>query len=197
MLLIHTLHLVSVAHRTRQLESWLADTLAAFRNRHERQLAFIPHLVRGMKMAEFGDKYDGDIQSALRGLLKERLALDVAPIDRNAMKRKWAPAPEDENETRAEDSGNHSRAAKNREWFLSSISPNDVCDQKQPKPALRHHLLRRSQLSLEAALPLALTYLRHRALYVVFLLLIPGQFRSCRPQVTCPANLHSANAKPA
>ncbi|KAF8272237.1 hypothetical protein EI94DRAFT_1769963 [Lactarius quietus] len=107
---------IEVAHRTRQLESWLADTLAAFRNRHERQLAFIPHLVRGMKMAEFGDKYDGDIQSALRGLQKERLALDVAPLDRNAMKRKWAPAPEDEDDTRAEESGkyaeNHSRTAK-------------------------------------------------------------------------------------
>jgi len=67
-------------------------------------------------MAEFGDKYDGDIQSALRGLQKERLALDVAPLDRNAMKRKWAPAPEDETETRAEDSGkyteNHSRTTK-------------------------------------------------------------------------------------
>ena len=120
--LIPTLHPVSVAHRTRQLESWLADTLAVFRNRHERQLAVIPHLVRGMKMAEFGDKYDGDIQSALRGLQKERLALDVAPLDRNAMKRKWAPAPEDENETRAEYSGkytdSHSRTAKTREWFL-------------------------------------------------------------------------------
>ena len=117
-----TLHLVSVAHRTRQLESWLADTLAAFRNRHERQLAVIPHLVRGMKMAEFGDKYDGDIQSALRGLQKERLALDVAPLDRNAMKRKWAPAPEDESETRTEDFGkyteNHSRTTKTRKWFL-------------------------------------------------------------------------------
>ena len=116
---IHSLHLLLVAHRTRQLESWLADTLAAFRNRHERQLAVIPHPIRGMKMAEFGDKYDGDIQSALRGLQKDRLALDVAPIDRNAMKRKWAPAPEDEIEPRAEDSGkhtdNHSRAAKNRE----------------------------------------------------------------------------------
>lgn len=89
-------------------------------------------------MAEFGDKYDGDIQSALRGLQKERLALDVAPLDRNAMKRKWAPAPEDENETRAEDSGkytdNHSRTAKTRKSFLSTISPNDVCDHRSQSP---------------------------------------------------------------
>ncbi|KAH9998010.1 hypothetical protein BJV77DRAFT_1065073 [Russula vinacea] len=87
---------IEVAHRTRQLESWLSDTLAAFRDRHERQLAYIPHLVRGMTMAEFGDKYDGDVQAALRGLQKERLIVDVAPLDRNAMKRKWAPVPEEE-----------------------------------------------------------------------------------------------------
>jgi hypothetical protein len=84
-------------------------------------------------MSEFGDKYDGDIQSALRGLQKERLALDVAPIDRNAMKRKWAPATEDENETRTDNPGKHSRAAKNREWFLSPVSPNDVYDQRRTK----------------------------------------------------------------
>jgi hypothetical protein len=70
-------------------------------------------------MAEFGDKYDGDVQAALRGLQKERLAVDVAPIDRNAMKRKWAPAPEEESEIHPEDSGKNSdnnltRAAKNR-----------------------------------------------------------------------------------
>lgn len=71
-------------------------------------------------MAEFGDKYDGDVQAALRGLQKERLTVDVAPIDRNAMKRKWAPAPEGESEIRPEDpsknsDNNHARAAKNRE----------------------------------------------------------------------------------
>ncbi len=111
----------SVAHRTRQLESWLADTLAAFRNRHERHLAYIPHLVRGMTMAEFADKYDGDVQAALRGLQKERLTVDVAPLDRSAMKRKWAPVPEEEHETRPGDSrenanSGHARAAKQREW---------------------------------------------------------------------------------
>ena len=110
-----------MAHRTRQLESWLSDTLAEFRNRHERQLAKIPHLVRGMTMAEFGDKYDGDVQAALRGLQKERLAVDVAPIDRNAMKRKWAPPPEEDHEIRIAGSGKNSensqaRAAKNRAW---------------------------------------------------------------------------------
>ena len=112
--------MLPVAHRTRQLESWLSDTLAAFRNRHEFQLAKIPHVVRGMTMAEFGDKYDGDVQAALRGLRKERLAVDVAPIDRNAMKRKWAPPPEENSETRPAGSGRDpennqaARAAKTR-----------------------------------------------------------------------------------
>ena len=114
-------HLPSVAHRTRQLESWLSDTLAAFRNRHECQLTHIPHLVRGMTMAEFGDKYDGDVQAALRGLQKERLTADVAPMDRNEMKRKWAPVPEEEeHETHLGHPGKntnsgHGRAAKHRE----------------------------------------------------------------------------------
>ena len=113
-------HLALVAHRTRQLESWLSDTLAAFRNRHERQLTYIPHLVRGMTMAEFGDKYDGDVEAALRGLQKERLTVDIAPLDRNEMKRKWAQVPEEEeHETRhsgKNTNSGHGRAAKHREW---------------------------------------------------------------------------------
>ena len=70
-----------------------------------------------MTMAEFGDKYDGDVQAALRGLQKERLTVDVAPLDRNAMKRKWAPVPEEEEEPEIcqGDSGKNSRAAKHCE----------------------------------------------------------------------------------
>jgi hypothetical protein len=72
-----------------------------------------------MTMAEFGDKYNGDVQAALRGLQKERLAIDVVPLDRNAMKRKWAPASEEDSETRPGSPAkipdtNHARAAKNR-----------------------------------------------------------------------------------
>ncbi|KAI0304513.1 hypothetical protein B0F90DRAFT_1809318 [Multifurca ochricompacta] len=117
---------IEVAHRTRQLESWLSDTLAAFRNRHERQLAYIPHLV-------LRDKYDGDIQAALRGLQKERLALDVAPVDRNAMKRKWASTLEEESENRSENSAgntdNHIKASKNPR--IAPPSPR-----KKPPPFL-------------------------------------------------------------
>ena len=73
-------------------------------------------------MEDFGDKYDGDVQAALRGLQKERLTVDVAPLDRSEMKRKWAPVPEEEEHTRLGDSGKnansgHGRAAKHREWL--------------------------------------------------------------------------------
>lgn len=68
-------------------------------------------------MAEFGDKYDGDVQAALRGLQKERLAIDVAPLDRNAMKRKWAPVPEEEEPGDSDKNldNNHARASKHCE----------------------------------------------------------------------------------
>jgi hypothetical protein len=80
-------------------------------------------------MAEFGDKYDGDVQAALRGLQKERLTVDVAPLDRKEMKRKWAPVPEEEElETRLGDPGKnansgHGRPTKHREWSYLPLTP--------------------------------------------------------------------------
>jgi hypothetical protein len=79
-----------------------------------------------MTMAEFGDKYDGDAQAALQGLQKERLTVDVAPLDRNEMKRKWAPVPEEEEHGDHGKNANsgHARAAKHREWsYLLSLTP--------------------------------------------------------------------------
>lgn len=74
-------------------------------------------------MADFGDKYDGDAQAALRGLQKERLTVDVAPLDRNEMKRKWAPVPEEGDSGKNANSG-HARAAKHREWsYLPPLTP--------------------------------------------------------------------------
>ena len=159
-------HPASVAHRTRQLESWLSDTLAAFRNRHERQLTYIPHLVRGMTMAEFGDKYDGDAQAALRGLKKEGLTVDVAPLDRNEMKRKWAPAPEEEEHGKNANSG-HGRAAKHREWsYLAPLTPILTVFITTKFASHLHHPRRNHHPSQEITPLPAYKLQRHQALYV-------------------------------
>ncbi|THH20568.1 hypothetical protein EW146_g819 [Bondarzewia mesenterica] len=103
---------IEVAHRTRQFEAWLADTLANFRMRQEGQILRIPHLVREITMAELTDKYDGDIQACLRGLQKEKMGVDTAPIDRSAMKRKWVASHENDADGRPL-SPSKARAAKN------------------------------------------------------------------------------------
>ena len=87
--------LFSVAHRTRQFEAWLTDCLENFTMHQEGQVSRIPKQVRTMTMREFGDKYDGSIQSALRGFQKERLAAagadaTLGEIDKSMRKRKWA-----------------------------------------------------------------------------------------------------------
>ncbi|KAI0314025.1 hypothetical protein OF83DRAFT_1175143 [Amylostereum chailletii] len=123
---------IEVSHRTRQLESWLADTLAGFRIRHERQIAYIPHLVRSVTMAEFGDRYNGDIQACLRAMQREKLGVDTVPIDRTAMKRKWVASQDGDTEGRGEGSsktgaheGNPARATKAAR--MAPVSP-----QKKP-----------------------------------------------------------------
>lgn len=87
--------LFAVAHRTRQFEAWLTDRLENFTMHQEGQVSRIPRQVRTMTMHEFGDKYDGNIQSALRGFQKERLAAagadaTLGEIDKSIRKRKWA-----------------------------------------------------------------------------------------------------------
>ena len=52
-----------------------------------------------MTMREFGDKYNGDIQAALRGFQKERLETvggtgTLGELDKDARKRKWVASQE-------------------------------------------------------------------------------------------------------
>ncbi|KAG6334704.1 hypothetical protein ID866_4383 [Astraeus odoratus] len=85
-----------VEHRVRQLEEWLAIALKNFRLHQEGLISRIPKLVRSVKMGEFADKYNGDIQACLRGLQKERLGeAEGLEIDRETRKRKWAAALEE------------------------------------------------------------------------------------------------------
>jgi len=122
-------------------------------------------------MAEFGDKYDGDVQAALRGLQKERLTVDVAPLDRNEMKRKWAPVPEEEeHETRKNANSGHARPAKHREWsYLLPLTP--IFDDFYYKKFASHlhHPRRNHHPSQQTTLLPACKLQRHQALYVVLL----------------------------
>lgn len=99
-----------VAHRTRQFEASLADMLENFLNHHEGQVLRVPRLVRGVTMAEFGDKYNGDINECLRGLQKERHGGEPVAIDASVRKRKWqasqdGPGPDEAESSRAVKNG--------------------------------------------------------------------------------------------
>lgn len=59
----------------------------------------IPKQVRGMTMRAFGQKYEGNVQLALRGFQKERLAAaggdaTLGEIDKSMRKRKWVASQE-------------------------------------------------------------------------------------------------------
>jgi len=89
----------TVAHRTRQFESWLADRLENFNMHQEGQVSRIPKQVRNMKMREFGEKYNGNVQAALRGFQKEKFVAAsgdgmLGELDKDARKRKWVASQE-------------------------------------------------------------------------------------------------------
>ncbi|KAF5360527.1 hypothetical protein D9756_004747 [Leucocoprinus leucothites] len=107
----------TVAHRSRQFESWLADRLENFTIHQEGQVSRIPKQVRSMTMREFGEKYQGDIQAALRGYQKERLVAAGADanfeeIDKSVRKRKWVEGVEAELEKGGTKDGEAPRVAK-------------------------------------------------------------------------------------
>ena len=106
-----------VAHRTRQFESWLADRLENFTIHQEGLVSRIPRQVRSMTMREFGEKYQGNVQAALRGFQTERLVAagadaNFGEIDKSARKRKWVEGVEAEMEKGATKDGENSRVAK-------------------------------------------------------------------------------------
>ncbi|TFK40579.1 hypothetical protein BDQ12DRAFT_704175 [Crucibulum laeve] len=120
---------IEVAHRTRQFEAWLTDRLENFAIHQEGQVSRIPKQVRSMTMREFGEKYQGNVQAALRGFQKERLAAaggdsSLGEIDKSMRKRKWVANQEVESET----SGSKEeslRATKNART-IPSMSPKKV-----------------------------------------------------------------------
>lgn len=83
----------------------------------EGQVSRIPKQVRNMTMREFGDKYNGNIQAALRGFQKEKFAASggegsLGELDKDARKRKWMASQEAEAENGREVES--SKALKNR-----------------------------------------------------------------------------------
>ncbi|KAG5642673.1 hypothetical protein DXG03_002357 [Asterophora parasitica] len=90
---------IEVAHRIRQFEAWLADRLENFNIHSEGQVSRIPKQVRNMSMREFGEKYNGNIQAALRGFQKEKFVAaggegTLGELDKDARKRKWVASQE-------------------------------------------------------------------------------------------------------
>ncbi|KAF4617538.1 hypothetical protein D9613_005910 [Agrocybe pediades] len=136
---------IEVAHRTRQFESWLADKLENFTLHQEGLVSRIPKQVRTMTLREFGSKYDGNIQSALRGYQKERLAAagvdpTAGEIDKSMRKRKWVASQESETESSQVKDTDSQRGTKNAR--MQPSSPKKVAGSSTgPGTAQRSRLL--------------------------------------------------------
>ncbi|KAJ7780583.1 hypothetical protein DFH07DRAFT_435710 [Mycena maculata] len=99
---------IEVNHRRAQLKSWLNDHLENFSIHQEGLVSRIPKQVRAMKMRDFGAKYNGNIQAALRGVQRDRfVAAGATEIDKSTRKRKWVASQEAEHDASGE------KAAKN------------------------------------------------------------------------------------
>ncbi|KAJ7505380.1 hypothetical protein B0H11DRAFT_2220819 [Mycena galericulata] len=104
---------IEVNHRKAQLESWLNDHLENFAIHQEGLVSRIPKQVRAMKMRDFGAKYNGNIQAALRGVQRDRfVATGATEIDKSTRKRKWVASQEDA-------SGDSQKAPKNARLTVS------------------------------------------------------------------------------
>lgn len=80
------------------MEAWLDDHLQNYMAHVEAQIARIPRDVRNLTMREFGQKYNGDMQAAIRGLHSEKIGGEATEIDKATRKRKWIASQEAESE---------------------------------------------------------------------------------------------------
>lgn len=79
-----------VKDRIRQFEAYLAHSLEAFKLRHENEVTRIPRAIRNLTVAEFADKYGGDVNKALQAITKARMEASgeaAGGIDGSARKR--------------------------------------------------------------------------------------------------------------
>ncbi|KAG6811629.1 hypothetical protein H0H92_006498 [Tricholoma furcatifolium] len=131
---------LEVTHRIRQFESWLADRLQNFNMHQEGHISRIPKQVRGMTMREFGEKYNGNVQAALRGFQKEKFVAaggegSLGELDKDARKRKWIASQES---TDAKDS--EPKAPKNAR-IAPAATPKKAGSSMGPGTAQRARLL--------------------------------------------------------
>ena len=101
-----------MAHKTRQFEDWLVDTLENFRRHQESLISRMPRIVRNVTMRDFA-KYEGDIQAAVKGLSRELLGSEDATIDLGTRKRKWVESQEAEEKAAKGHETESSRGIKN------------------------------------------------------------------------------------
>ncbi|KAJ7095925.1 hypothetical protein B0H15DRAFT_1019952 [Mycena belliarum] len=107
---------IEVNHRKLQFNSWLGDHLQNFAIHQEGLVSRIPKQVRAMKMRDFGGKYNGNIQAALRGVQRDKfVAAGATEIDKSTRKRKWVASQEAEHDA----SGDSQKAPKNARMTVS------------------------------------------------------------------------------
>lgn len=109
--------LLSVEHRTKQLEAWLSDAIKSFRSRNEGYSSRIPRIVLGVKMRDLETKYNGDVLTCMKVLQMDRLAEGAASVEHSTKKRKWLAAQD----TDPEGSDELSRAVKNRKSKYATL----------------------------------------------------------------------------
>ncbi|KIJ25196.1 hypothetical protein M422DRAFT_38896 [Sphaerobolus stellatus SS14] len=82
---------LEVKDRIRQFEAYLAHSLEAFKLRHENEVTRIPRAIRTITIGEFADKYDGDVNIALKAITKAKMVASEEPagIEDTERKRKW------------------------------------------------------------------------------------------------------------
>ena len=114
-----------VAHKARQFEDWLADTLENFRRHQEGLISRMPRIVRNVTMRQFA-KYNGDIQACLKGVQKERLGGEAEAIDKTTRKRKWVESQEAEAKTADASDAEPLKATKSSKHTSSQLSSTYV-----------------------------------------------------------------------
>ncbi|KAK1231163.1 hypothetical protein PQX77_005689 [Marasmius sp. AFHP31] len=134
---------IEVAHRTRQFQSWLADRLEQFKLQQEGHVIRLPKQVRSMTMREFGEKYNGNVEAAMKGIQKERLKASasgegIGEIDKTTRKRKWLAIQSAEDDSAAADGD--VRSSKNAR-MMQATSPKKAGSSTAPGTAQHARLM--------------------------------------------------------